>query len=363
MSQIRIAFVGDVMCGDSFSLLGWGTASCIDKHGTGFLPEKIRQIFKAHDMVFCNVECVLSDVGRDENSLRSLHMRGRSRTAKYLADWGVTVAHLANNHILEHGLEAARDTAANLTEAGLCVVGAGPENEFRPELTADHLTVGEMPLSIIGACFHPGRYAFCPASIEQLLMKVEAESKAGNLVVVVLHWGDELIDRPNLWQRSTAQRLAEAGAVLAIGHHAHVFQGVDAADGKLTAYSLGNFIFDSTLDITGWSAILSVTVGDAGVTDYELIPVVRESDFRPALAEGVCLESLRQEIGRRNNLATDSPKDPTRYEADYQTDVKALDDRHRRELRHYLRKHWLRYRWIFWPQILLRPIQRRLGTW
>jgi len=105
MSQIRIAFVGDVMCGDSFSLLGWGTASCIDKHGTGFLPEKIRQIFKAHDMVFCNVECVLSDVGRDEKSLRSLHMRGRSRTAKYLADWGVTVAHLANNHILEHGLE------------------------------------------------------------------------------------------------------------------------------------------------------------------------------------------------------------------------------------------------------------------
>ena len=99
--EIKLAFVGDIMCGDSFSLMGKGAATMIDRYGVDFLPAEIVDVFKSHDMVMGNIECVLSDAGRKENSLRKRHMRGRSETAKLLADWGLTVANVANNHILE----------------------------------------------------------------------------------------------------------------------------------------------------------------------------------------------------------------------------------------------------------------------
>ncbi len=363
MSDIRIACIGDVMCGDSFSKLGWGAASCIDRHAVDFLPEEITRLFQTHDLVLCNVESVLSDIGRRERSLRSLHMRGRARTAGHLADWGITVAHLANNHILEHGREAARDTADNLEKAGVRVVGAGPDNKFDPEVTATRLAIGGKELSIIGACFHPGGYAFCPGSIEQVLAKVEAESGAGQLVIVSAHWGDELIDRPSLWQRTTARRLMRAGARLVVGHHAHVVQGMDVREGGMVAYSLGNFIFDSDSSLMDWSAILSVSLSDAAVTGHELIPVVWAEDFRPVIARGARAEMIRREMARRNGLVAEDPDDVTQYEAAYRTEVKGLERRVRQELWQYLFTHWLRYRRIFWPQILLRPVQRRMGTW
>ena len=65
-----------------------------------------------------------------------------------------------------------------------------------------------------------------------------------NLVIVSVHWGDELIDRPSMWQRLIAREFIGAGASLIVGHHPHVVQGVDSFDGALIAYSLGNFIFD-----------------------------------------------------------------------------------------------------------------------
>lgn len=363
MSDIRIACVGDVMCGDSFSKLGWGTASCIDRHGVGFLPDEITRLFKTHDLVLCNVECVLSDIGRRERSLRSLHMRGRARTAEHLADWGITAAHLANNHILEHGREAARDTANNLEKAGIRVVGAGPDNGFEPGVTATRLAIGGKKLSVIGACFHPGGYAFCPGSIEQVLAKVKAESGAGQLVIVSAHWGDELIDRPNLWQRITARRLMQAGARLVIGHHAHVVQGIDAGVDGMVAYSLGNFIFDSDSGLMDWSVILSVSLSDTAATGHEVIPVVWGEDFRPFVADETRAQMIHREVARRNGLAAEDPEDVAQYEAVYQTEVRALDRRLRQEMWRYLFTHWLRYKCIFWPQILLRPVQRRIGTW
>lgn len=363
MSDIRIACVGDVMCGDSFSKLGWGAASCIDKHGVDFLPDEITRLFRTHDLVLCNVESVLSDIGRRERSLRSLHMRGRARTAGHLAAWGITVADLANNHILEHGREAACDTADNLEEAGIRVVGAGPDNKFGPEVTATRLRIGARKLSIIGACFHRGRYAFCPGSVEQVLAKVEAESSAGQLVIVSLHWGDELIDRPSLRQRTTARRLMRAGARLVVGHHAHVVQGMDVGEGGMVAYSLGNFIFDSDSSLMDWSVILSVSLSDTAVTAHELIPVVWGEDFRPVIASGTRAEMIHREVVRRNRLAAEDPEDVAQYEAAYQAEVRALDRRLRHEMWRYLFRHWLRYKCILWPQILLRPVQRRMGTW
>jgi len=320
-------------------------------------------VFRAHDAVLCNVECVLSDVGRKERSLRSLQMRGRARTAKYLAQWGITAAHLANNHILEHGVEAARDTARNLEQAGIQVVGAGPEGSFDARVTATRMLVNQVPLSIVGACFHPGGYAFRPATFELVLETVRTEAREGQVVIVSAHWGDELIDRPNLWQQCAARDFIQAGARLVAGHHAHVFQGVYREKGSLVAYSLGDFIFDHEFGPTKWTAILSVSIGAEGVLEWTAIPVRTGSDYRPALAHGEDEATLRREIARRCDLVAEMPQEPELYEQAYCRELKSLDDAGRRQMWKTFLKDWRRHRPLFWPQALLRPVRRRLGIW
>jgi poly-gamma-glutamate synthesis protein (capsule biosynthesis protein) len=362
MNVLKIACVGDTMCGDSFNLLGSGVASSIDKYGSDFLPAEITDIFSSHDIVVCNVECVLSDIGRKENSLRALHMRGRPLTAAYLAKWGINVAHMANNHILEQGVETAIDTAQQLERAGIRTIGAGKERNFQSGVEPLCMRFSDQTIAIVGACFHTGKYAY-KSNLDEVLKTIKAEADKGNLVIVSVHWGDELIDRPSIWQRQTAIQFINAGASLVIGHHPHVVQGIDARDNALIAYSLGNFIFDLDLEETRWSIILSITIEGREIKQWEAIPIIQSKDFRPLLAKSEKKNELEKEIIRRCNLTRQKITDEENYKKKYLLELKTLENKFRHSLWLKIIKSMFRYRLIYWPQILWRPVQRRIGRW
>jgi len=362
MSVLKIACVGDTMCGDSFNLLGSGVASSLDKYGSVFLPDEIVNILSSHDIVICNVESVLSDIGRNENSLRTLHMRGRPQTAAYLAKWRITVAHVANNHILEQGLEAAVDTVQQLEKAGIRTVGIGKDNHFRSGIEPLHLQFGDQSIVIIGACFHNGKYAFS-TNLSEVIETIKAEADKESLVIVSVHWGDELIDHPSIWQKQVAQEFVNFGASLVIGHHSHVVQGIDGSDNTLIAYSLGDFIFDSSSEATGWSVILSITMSAKKVLGWETIPMMRNKDYQPLIAQGKRRDELKKEIWRRCNLVKQEITDIEKYQKEYASELKYLEAKSRRRLWLDIAKRFIHYKPVYWPQILFRPIQRRLGIW
>jgi poly-gamma-glutamate synthesis protein (capsule biosynthesis protein) len=362
MGTLKIACVGDTMCGDSFNLLGCGVASRLDRFGSDFLPPEIVDIFSSHDIVVCNLECVLSDIGRKESSLRSLHMRGRPTTAAYLAKWGVTVAHVANNHILEQGLESAIDTVQQLGKVGIRAVGAGKNGRFQSAIEPFRMNLNDQSIVVIGACFHNGKYAFS-SELDEVLQTIRAEAGRQNLVIVSVHWGDELIDRPSLWQRKVARLFTDAGALLVIGHHPHVVQGIDDSNNTLVAYSLGNFIFDGHSELTSWTIILSVTLSGRKVIRWETIPIIKDKDYRPIIVRGERKDDLNKEIARRCTLLKQKVMDVEKYEREYVSELKSLEAESRHDLWLSIAKRFVCYRPTYWLQILLRPIQRRLGTW
>ena len=222
--------------------------------------------------------------------------------------------------------------------------------------------MGDQLVSVVGACFHNGKYAFS-SRLKNVLTSIQTEACKGNLVIVSVHWGDELIDRPSMWQRQTAKEFINAGASLIIGHHPHVVQGVDSSDSTLIAYSLGNFIFDSYLEATGWSMILSITMSQKKLSKWETIPVLRSEDYRPVLAQGERKDELQKEMLRRCNLSMQEIVDIEKYEKEYTSEWRSLDVKARHSLWWRIIKRFACYRPIYWPQIILRPIQRRLGKW
>jgi poly-gamma-glutamate synthesis protein (capsule biosynthesis protein) len=74
---------------------------------------------------------------------------------------------------------------------------------------------------------------------------VEAARAGHDLVIVVLHWGDEYEDAPQKWQVRAARAFVDAGADAVIAHHPHVLQGIERYGDGLIAYSIGNFVFDN----------------------------------------------------------------------------------------------------------------------
>ena len=62
--------------------------------------------------------------------------------------------------------------------------------------------------------------------------------------------GIERDEKPQEYQRTLGKQLIDAGADLVIGSHPHVLQGIEYYQGKPIVYSLGNFIFGSSIPKT-----------------------------------------------------------------------------------------------------------------
>ncbi len=363
MSNITIACVGDIMCGDSFYNTGTGVASSLRKYGRRFLPQEIVDVLRNHDLVIGNIECVLSDKGRNNRLLRSIQMRGSDHVADYLADWNLTLANVANNHILEHGYEAAIDTVDNLLASGIKVTGSGADRKFNNSLHVEHIHCRNLNIAFIGMCLRREKYAFNGgADLDEVVDKVKILNASHNFVVICIHWGDEYMEYPSLEQNRIAETLTLAGAKLIIGHHPHVAQGIEMRGNALVAYSLGNFIFDSFIENCCWSVILSIRVVDGQLVGWRCLPIVKDSEHRPTLARGRRKTILAKEFTRRCELLKTTTH-TEEYQQRYADDFQSRNARGRRNLHRHLFRTFPQMDTIYWPQILFRPIQRRLRIW
>jgi poly-gamma-glutamate synthesis protein (capsule biosynthesis protein) len=104
-----------------------------------------------------------------------------------------------------------------------------------------------------------------------------------DVVVVLMHFGLEGRPEVSAAQRALAHTAIDSGAALVLGAHPHVLQPVEAYNGGLIVYSLGNFVFDGFAAPATLSAIFIATLTPDGVEDYEWAPVVVSAGLpRPA---------------------------------------------------------------------------------
>lgn len=359
MSTIRVAAVGDIMCGESFYQYRNGPRTHIDVLGERYLDSSLVDFLKGHDLVVGNVECPLSDVGYRPNSLRRHHMRGRPEAAALLAKWGFNAVTVANNHILEHGLAAAIDTVSHLEAAGITVVGTGSDSRFSPGASVAAIDVKGLTVKLIGACVLEEKYAFNGGVPPDKLVSLVAEhASTADCLIVLVHWGVEYIASPSELQHQLGRQLIHRGATLVVGSHPHVVQGVDPVERGLVAYSLGNFIFDQPLPEARRGAVLACRLSAGRVCGFQTTPVDLGPSHAPTLPAHCtpCIPAVdgtpRSEQGQHAPAAS--------------TSASAASDRQRAFRRAMRRQLWQTMRRStpgFALQALSRPIARRLNWW
>ena len=86
----------------------------------------VRPLLLRADLRFINLECVISDRGREwKPDSKAFHFRANPRAIAVLRTAKIDGVTLANNHVLDYGPEALRDCLEKLDAAGITHTGAG----------------------------------------------------------------------------------------------------------------------------------------------------------------------------------------------------------------------------------------------
>jgi hypothetical protein len=202
-------------------------------------------ISSLYDFAVCNLEgsCMsrtpLNKLVKLHNSPEDLHSMLRALRVRY--------ANLANNHSMDFGEQGICELMAVLSGADVRHFGAGATRAEAEKPLA--VSVGRLRIGFLGFSWRPiesrrataseGGVALIPSM--SVLTRLVAELRQHcDHVIVSFHWGYEYERYPLPAHRKLAHSVIDAGASVVVGHHPHVYQGIEAYGRGLIYYSLGN---------------------------------------------------------------------------------------------------------------------------
>lgn len=280
-ASTELLFVGDVM-------LGRGVLESNQpfKH--------VSRLLTLSDLTIGNFEGSLADhTGSEANrstddSESPIRLIAPRSAVQQLKSAGFDLVSLGNNHSLDGGPAGLAETASVLRRAGIGVVGAGQGEAVAllPEIrNVNGVRIAFFGIDAVRQTSDPavavGKLDWQPArwKPERIPAAIQKARAASDVVVVLVHWGDEYENRASPSQIDAGRLLIEAGADLVIGSHPHVIQPteiveVDQGGGKrrgFVAYSLGNFVFDQNDPRTKPGLALKVRLDRQGVAEVEAL--------------------------------------------------------------------------------------------
>lgn len=191
-----------------------------------------------------------------------------------------TLIALANNHIMDQGVDGLHMTMQLLDTNAISYVGAGAnlEEAKKPYIfNYGNIRIGfyacaEHEFSIATAST-PGANPFDP--LESLDHIQELKSKC-DYVIVLYHGGNEHYRYPSPHLQKVCRKIVEKGADLVICQHSHCIGCYEIYNGSIIVYGQGNFIFDKN-DNEYWktSLMIKVAIDEKPVIEYVPVKKVR----------------------------------------------------------------------------------------
>jgi poly-gamma-glutamate synthesis protein (capsule biosynthesis protein) len=165
---------------------------------------------------------------------------------------------LANNHVLDFGMQGLADTLATLRQLKIAPVGAGRDAEEAAapatlDLGGNRLIVlacgaqtSGIPSSWSAQARRPGVYltGLSDRAADEIIAKVASVRGPGDLGVVSIHWGANWGHEIPAEERRFAHRLIDGGIDVVHGHSSHHAKAIEIYRGRLILYGCGDFIND-----------------------------------------------------------------------------------------------------------------------
>ncbi|MHC6592586.1 CapA family protein [Arthrobacter sp. C152] len=221
-------------------------AAAAGKPGMDFLPllEGQRRYLSRSDLAICHQETPVAGPDGPFSAYPSFNVPPQIITAA--RDVGYQACTTASNHTIDRGTDGLLRTLDRMDAAGLKHTGS-----YRTETESQGILILQTPAAkvavIEGTYGLNGVTADHPWQVDMLdpaamiAKAAKARSLGADLVVGVMHAGDEYSSTPNSQQQDVAHALVDSGQFnLVYGHHTHSVQPIEKYKDAWIVYGLGN---------------------------------------------------------------------------------------------------------------------------
>ncbi len=229
--RLSLIFGGDVMLDRNVRRLS-------EQYSYDIFFENLKSYFERANFAIINLEGPITSnnsktyLGNDVLT-KSFSFTFATTTAEVIANAGIDIVSLANNHTDNFGHAGFKETKRWLESAGILYFG----DPWNSELSERIIEKNGISVALVG--YH----GFNPR-FNEILKEIKRLNTAGHFIIVMPHWGEEYVKSPSDNIKKQAKDMIEAGARAIIGSHPHVIQDYESIYNAPVFYSLGNLIFD-----------------------------------------------------------------------------------------------------------------------
>lgn len=166
-----------------------------------------------------------------------------------LAEMGIDIALLANNHCCDRGARGIDTTIEELTSRNIRHVGAYRDSTDYAENNILYFDSHDIRFALVNYTFGTNGIPtpknhhvnlIDTIAIKRDLATINHDSV--DLIIACMHWGNEYERKQNREQVRLRDLLRREGVDIIIGSHPHVVQPFEADSTTITFYSLGNLV-------------------------------------------------------------------------------------------------------------------------
>ena len=306
---VTITFTGDVTLGSEEKKRNkdFSFDTMAANQGYEYFFANVRDFFAEDDLTVINLEGVLSDSSKQENTGKTYRFRGPTDFVNILTCSSIEACNIANNHTMDFGNQGYAATLATVQEAGLGAFG----NDEIFIYEKDGIKIAFMSVNTTG---FNGRKSWTKEEMARL-----KNEEGVNCIVYVFHGGTEYGGVHNRIQENASRYVIDCGADLVVMHHPHVVQGFDIYKNRTICYSLGNFCFGGNKEVRALEAMVvraTLTFADDGTylgQQLALYPANISgtnpvNNYQPLLVSGEAAEAAMK-LAQRDTDFTLNPFD------------------------------------------------------
>ncbi len=278
-TTITITCTGDfTIGGDNYHRKGKKFYDELKNHGNdiNFTMKNMRDIFRQDDLTLVNFEGTFTDRKDNVPDIKKGNEFLFNISPSYvnvLPDNYIEAVSLANNHIMDHGMDGYEETKSTLESRNIKYSTSEDIGLFEVK----GITIAMLSYLCIDRYDKPvGGYANL---YEKVAADIAATKAQYPIVIVSFHWGNELDYTPTANQKKMGRLAVDSGADLVIGHHSHRINPIEQYNGVYICYSLGNFCFsgnDKPKDMNSFVFQTRFRINKAGDiinTGFRIIPI------------------------------------------------------------------------------------------
>ncbi|HKU34394.1 MAG TPA: CapA family protein, partial [Paenarthrobacter sp.] len=243
-----VTVTGDMLVHTQLWQQARADAAAAGQAGYTFVPllEGQRKYVNSADLAICHQETPVATPEGPFSAYPSFNVPPQIVAAS--KDIGYQACTTASNHTIDRGTEGLLRTLDALDAAGLKHTGS-----YRTEAASKEILMLKTPAATIaviaGTYGHNGQIPEYPWLVDELDPAVmiakatQARAQGADIVLGVMHAGDEYASEPNAQQQEVAHALVDSGQFTMIyGHHTHSVLPIENYKGTWIVYGLGNGI-------------------------------------------------------------------------------------------------------------------------